>query len=484
MIRVDALPDDVLLEIFDFYVVKKLQDYPMKTDVEKWHSLVHVCRRWRSLVFGSLHRLNLQLYCTPVTPVRDTLDVWPALPLLIQGHMDSPPGADDIVVALGQSNRVREVHLWNSETGPQLLEKVLAAMQVPFPEMTKLLLLAYHEPPPVIPDSFLGGSAPRLRVFELKSISFLGLPKLLLSATHLVHLHLYLIPHSGYISPEAMVALLSVLSSLETLYLGFESPQSHPNLESRRLPPLKRSVIPSLTKFIFNGVSEYLEDLVTCIDAPRLDHSRIIFFNQIDFDGPRLAHFIDRTPAFRACDKAHVQFDDRYVHIGLAYRTHERDYVPSVIGISCIEPDWQLSSIEQVRNSSFPPLSTVQDLYIQHQYYKLVWKNDAIENTLWLELLLPFTTVKDLYLSKEFAPGIAAALQELVGDRITEVLSSLQNIFVEKLEPSGRLQESIGKFVTARRLSGHPVAISVWNKEEESITPPPSVPHIAKIVKN
>jgi hypothetical protein len=45
--------------------------------------------------------------------------------------------------------------------------------------------------------------------------------------------------------------------------------------------------------------------------------------------------------------------------------------------------------------------------------------------------------VKNLYLSKEFAPGIAAALQELVGARITEVLPSLQNIFVEGLEPLG-----------------------------------------------
>ncbi|KAN0105348.1 hypothetical protein V8E52_011107, partial [Russula decolorans] len=40
--------------------------------------------------------------------------------------------------------------------------------------------------------------------------------------------------------------------------------------------------------------------------------------------------------------------------------------------------------------------------------------------------------------------GIAAALQELVGARITDVLPSLQNIFMEGLESSGPLQESIG----------------------------------------
>jgi hypothetical protein len=62
------------------------------------------------------------------------------------------------------------------------------------------------------------------------------------------------------------------------------------------------------------------------------------------------------------------------------------------------------ASIEQVCNS-LHPLSTVEDLYIKHQYLQLVWKDDAIENTLWLQLLLPFTAVKNLYLSKEFAPG-------------------------------------------------------------------------------
>jgi hypothetical protein len=70
--------------------------------------------------------------------------------------------------------------------------------------------------------------------------------------------------------------------------------------------------------------------------------------------------------------------------------------------------------------------------------------------------------VKNLYLRKEFAPAIAAALQELVGERTTEVLPSLRNIFVRELKPRGPFQEYIGQFVAARQLSGHPVAISVW----------------------
>jgi hypothetical protein len=377
------------------------------------------------------------------------MDVWPALPLIVQGDM-TPSSTDNVIAALAQSNRVCRVDLWCITVAGWQIELVLAAMQVPFPELTDLSLKLFNNTVPVIPDSFLDGSAPRLRTFDLNGIPFPGLPKLLLSATHLVSLYLTNIPHSGYIPPEAIVALISVLSSLESLELEFQSPQSRPDRETRRPPPSKRSVIPTLRYLRFKGVIECLEDLVTRIDTPQLDNLRI------DFDTPRLSQFINRTLNLGKRD-ATVLFDDLSASVELSPGT-------LMIAISCREPDWQLSSIEQVCNSSLRPLSTVEDLYIEHQYPLLGWKNDAIENTLWLQLLLPFTAVKNLYLSKQFAPGIAGALQELVGGRTTEVLPSLQKIFVEGLEPSGPFQKSIGQFVAVRQLSDHTITISVWNR--------------------
>jgi hypothetical protein len=240
-----------------------------------------------------------------------------------------------------------------------------------------------------------------------------------------------------------MVALLSALSSLESLHLRFESPQSRPDSQIPSLPPLKRSVLPALKEVNFICVTEYLEDLVTRIDTPQLNALYIIFFNQIDFDCPRLAQFINSTPTPRALYEAHVQFNDRTGGVNLRPRTSQSGLRNLEIAISCREPDWQLSSMEQVCNFSLHPLCTVEYLYIEDDHLELVWKDDAIENTLWLELLLPFTTVKDLYISKKFAPGIAAALRELVGG-MTEVLPSLQNIFVEELEESGPVSENIG----------------------------------------
>jgi hypothetical protein len=121
--RIDVLPDDVLIEIFDFYV-----------EIGAWQSLVHVCRRWRSLVFGSPRRLNLRLHWTYQT--KDKLDVWPALPLTVRVNTISKW----TIAALEQSNRVCEVSLF--QISYWKLEDVLAAMQVSFPELTVLRLAA------------------------------------------------------------------------------------------------------------------------------------------------------------------------------------------------------------------------------------------------------------------------------------------------------------------------------------------------------
>ena len=57
------------------------------------------------------------------------------------------------------------------------------------------------ETAPALPGSSLGGSASRLQRLVLLHIPFPVLPKLLLSATHLVDLHLINIPHSGHYFP-------------------------------------------------------------------------------------------------------------------------------------------------------------------------------------------------------------------------------------------------------------------------------------------
>ncbi len=182
------LPDDVLLEIFDFFVVGdqdflRSGDQPArifisKRTVEWWQPLVHVCRRWRGLVFRSPRRLNLQLYCTLGSVTRKTLDVWPPLPLLIMNDdilFNKPEAMDDLPSALEHNNRVRQISLSHPYATASQIEKVWAAMQVPFPELTALRLELPSGIVPVVPDSFLGGSAPRLQLLAFAGIPFPGL---------------------------------------------------------------------------------------------------------------------------------------------------------------------------------------------------------------------------------------------------------------------------------------------------------------------
>jgi hypothetical protein len=128
---IDMLPDDVLLKIFDF----------CSLDIDQW--------------------LNLQLVCSIETPTREMLDVWPPLPLLIYADESETSGVDNVVAALERSNRVREISISISRSRSEELWK---AMEEPHPELTFLKLESNNEDEPVsiLPDSFLGGSAPRL----------------------------------------------------------------------------------------------------------------------------------------------------------------------------------------------------------------------------------------------------------------------------------------------------------------------------------
>ena len=174
-----------------------------------WRTLLQVCQRWRNLIFGSPRRLDLQLVCTTRTPARDTPDIWPALPslpLVVEDHYCQEEGLIALLERSDLVPRISQIELFNVH-----LEDISKAMEIPFPELTHLELgRSNEETEPVLPlsDLFLGGSAPRLQFLHLNRILFPGLPKLLSSATHLTHLLLERIPHSGYISPEALVACL------------------------------------------------------------------------------------------------------------------------------------------------------------------------------------------------------------------------------------------------------------------------------------
>jgi hypothetical protein len=96
-VTIDILPEDVLLEMFDCYVAEA-NDFGI---YEEWEILVHVCQKWRYVVFRSPLRLNIRILCSAGTPVREKLAVWPLLPMRIQHYVSSISSSSNLKVRRG-----------------------------------------------------------------------------------------------------------------------------------------------------------------------------------------------------------------------------------------------------------------------------------------------------------------------------------------------------------------------------------------------
>ena len=366
-----ALPDNILLEIFDFY--RKNLYY--RTDIWRWRILVHVCRRWRQIIFESPRRLDLRILCTEETDVKKNLGIWPAFPIVIDcryyWRSIQPRGEGNVIAALKHPDRVCSITL--DVPGPQL-EPVTTVMQVSFPVLTHLHINSRDGNAPVLPGRFLGGSAPCLQEIYFFRVPFPALPKLLLSANDLVQLELREIPPTGYVSPEAMVAGLAALLRLETFIIEFQSATFRPNRRPNRIDsvsPTARTGLPALTHFRFKGASEYLEDLVAQIDGPQLGSIVIIYLNQlIDFQVGQLAKFIDRSvgPELNLFRHAHITFDSRRVSITRRANQSRCTWCPASTSIYCKEIDWQVSHMAQVLSHFSMTFSAVIHLNLKAEY--------------------------------------------------------------------------------------------------------------------
>lgn len=403
---INTLPDSVLLRIFDFSIMDHdRHGLPFRPTLE-WQKLVHVCQKWRRIVFASPDRLDLQLLCTRGTPVRENICLWPPIPLIIDYNWGGDEDEnltlseeDDVIAALENPDRV---HCVGISVTSSLLEKMAAVIQEPFPMLTHLWLSSEDGNVPVLPKAFLGGFAPRLRSAHLERIPFPALSTLLLSATDLVDLQLLNIPKTGFILQDKMVAVLVALTRLESLSIEF---QSH-LLDRRLLPPPTPITLPSLTSFNFRGVSEYLEDVVAQIDTPLLKTFTITYFNQLTFHIPRLSEFISRTesldlPQFK---RAGVVFCGNCVCVCLECDQAERFEGHFTLQVSCQRLDWQVSNMAQVLSQCFSisTLSSVNDLSINACDLQPGWEED-VDSTGWRGLLSPFTAVETLHISKQLA---------------------------------------------------------------------------------
>lgn len=385
------------------------------------------------------------------------LGVWPAFPIGIQAH-PIHEDEDDVVAALEHPERVSWIEL-SGLTSFQL-ERCASVMQEIYPLLTFLWLELNDVIAPVLTDDFLGGSAPHLRTVLLNGVPFPTLPKLLLSMSGLVDLQLWNIPATGYFSPEVLAVCLSTLTGLGSLSIEFQSPR-FPDRTNRHPPPLTRTVLPALTRLLFQGVSEYLEDLVARIDAPLLHHAGITFFNQLTFDILQLPQFMHRTEMLASPTRAVVTFRPHTVKITLY-----SSIIPAKLDlqISCNDSDWQISSMEQICVQCSLILPHVEELEIREgSFLRPEWLDD-LDSAQWLELFHPFAAVQRLHVSEELQLLVAPAFHGLTGGRATEMLPALRTLFLGGFRPHSSVSDAIEPFIDSRRLSDRPVAVLRWHQ--------------------
>jgi hypothetical protein len=455
-VTIGALPDNVLLNVFDY--CREVEMVHLWLWPRAWHTLVHVCQRWRYIILESPRRLDLYILCADATPVREMLDIWPPLPIRITSH--SFGVGNNIIAALEHHDRVCAISLDLTDS-PWAILSTGTVLQVPFPALTYLHLQSNGEFPPVLPDTFLTGSAPRLRRLLLRHILFPALPNLLLSCVDLFELYLYRIPE--YISPAAMATCLAALTRLGFLSVEFGSSIARVRPDPRLPPPLTRAALPSLTYFRFEGFSEYLEDLVAQIDAPQLQHFNICFYNQLLFDIRQLSRFICRLGVLSSPNYAEVTFSKYRVRT-ILYQLGGAN-PPQKLGLEIkfcdLETLDHLSSIAQLCNQSLSLLSGVEQLdVLDSRYFPAL--QGVMDNTQWLEFVRPFTAVRILRISHSLRRLIVSALQELTGKMATEVLPALDSLYLGGYEQLGPVRQAIRPYITARQVSGHPVAIHHW----------------------
>src|SRR5579863_1076748 len=152
---IDLLPDNVLLEIFDFYRHDSPSEgVPIFSNAWRWGPVTQVCRRWRDIIFESPRRLDLRLVCSPTTPTKRLLDIWPPFPIIVtclpSDTRAAEKGVENVIAAIERRDRISEIYIVS--TRGFTLEKLVAVMDEPLPNLTDFFLTSDDESPvPVLP---------------------------------------------------------------------------------------------------------------------------------------------------------------------------------------------------------------------------------------------------------------------------------------------------------------------------------------------
>ena len=213
--------------------------------------------------------------------------------------------------------------------------------QEQFPILTELSLVSGEDwNVSALPSEFLGGCTTRLQKLRIKGIPFPTLPTFLSSAADLVTLDLQGIPHTWYISPEAVVAGMAALTRLDVLVLEFQSSTSRPNSSGTSIWAALPThvVLPALTFFSFRGTGEYFEDLVAQVEASQVHSIMITYLKQHIFYVPQIFKVAGQDQVLEQPRSVNAFFESSGLGIHFQLRM-ENDHVEVHLNLQNVGPD-------------------------------------------------------------------------------------------------------------------------------------------------
>ncbi len=463
--KMDMLPGDVLLQIFDFCHL----DATETLGDDWWHALVHVCQRWRQLMFALASHFNLQLLCNHKTHVRKKLDFWPNFPIVISDtvlHRPTETEEDNLLTAFKHSDRVCNITLC---LHPPLLEKVAMMMLKPFPALTHLQLTwtPFLHHPFILSSGFLGGSASSLQALDLTRIFPSSLPSLLSSTNNLVALHLHFLSMTNHVSSEAIVTGLAAITRLKHLTIEFHKLSSDLSLPTQNSGiQLAQTILPALTQFHFKGSYIYLKSLITQLNTHQLVDLSIEITQYMDhpltIQVPEVFQFISHVEGLKLAQfrHAHSEFHDdhAFIHFNNA-QTGQHIHLTLKLCRACLEHQVQLMGA--LFSQAAPIISTVHHFSIS-LLHKWAISSSYEDHAALLGLLQPFLTVEALHVEGQFTDFFPPMLNGLSDELVAVVLPALSLLNLEG-KPLRFMKQL--PFITKRQLIGCP--LTIVNKKED-----------------
>ena len=386
------LPCEILLEIFDAYRRTFLPDRNSSYERDwnssnGWFRLAHVCRGWRQIVLMSSSRLRLRLFFTPQrTGKAVAIRRLSPLPIIVDytGGARTVNEQKRIVSALAYSDRVRQIFFIGAGRG---LEKLLEAMNRPFPALVAFHLHATSHDPYVLPPAFLVSFAPSLQHLVLCGITLASALPLLSNITTLVGLHLEIdtvyCPSSG----TSLLTHLQHMPHLRHLRVDVQpflrAPAEGPNsiMENDAL-------LVGVTQLRVSGFTPQIEKLVDGLNTPSLQELQITLFDP-DFQFPGgISHIYSLIHnAGIVFSAAQIQLLYSMTVVSLVTDSHSLDDPPFRIIV------YNNPSTATISNALSAMLATVEDVYLTAPFIHMFPLGNFVR---WRNVFTHFLNVKTL----------------------------------------------------------------------------------------